>query len=65
MFSTSNTFEVAVQNEACGGCNKPTGLLVSAVVTPLPAALPLFASGLGALGLLSWRRKQKAAARAA
>lgn len=27
--------------------------------TPLPAALPLFASGLGALGLLSWRRKRK------
>ena len=27
--------------------------------TPLPAALPLFASGLGALGLYSWRRKRK------
>ena len=26
---------------------------------PLPAALPLFATGLGALGLLGWRRKQK------
>jgi hypothetical protein len=30
--------------------------------TPLPAALPLFASGLGALGVLGWRRKRKAAA---
>jgi hypothetical protein len=29
------------------------------VVTPLPAGLPLFASGLGALGLLGWRRKRK------
>ena len=28
---------------------------------PLPAALPLFATGLGALGLLGWRRKRKAA----
>jgi hypothetical protein len=28
---------------------------------PLPAALPLFATGLGALGLLGWRRKKKAA----
>jgi hypothetical protein len=28
--------------------------------TPLPATLPLFASGLGALGLLGWRRKRKA-----
>ena len=32
-------------------------LLVSQ--TPLPATLPLFASGLGALGLLGWRRKRK------
>ncbi len=30
--------------------------------TPLPAALPLFASGLGAMGLLGWRRKRKNAA---
>lgn len=30
--------------------------------TPIPAALPLFASGLGALGLLGWRRKRKASA---
>ena len=33
--------------------------------TPLPAALPLFASGLGALGLLGWRRKRKVASLAA
>jgi hypothetical protein len=32
----------------------------SAGETPLPAALPLFASGLGALGLLARRRKKKA-----
>ena len=29
---------------------------------PLPGSLPLFASGLGALGLLGWRRKRKAQA---
>ena len=34
------------------------------VTTPLPAALPLFAGGLGALGVLGWRRKRKAAAAA-
>jgi hypothetical protein len=33
----------------------------TAVVTPLPATLPLFAIGLGALGLLGWRRKRKGA----
>ena len=33
-------------------------------VTPLPAALPLFASGAGVLGFLGWRRKRKALAAA-
>jgi hypothetical protein len=32
------------------------------VTTPIPAALPLFATGIGALGLLGWRRKRKARA---
>jgi hypothetical protein len=39
-----------------------TATLVTA--TPLPAALPLFATGLGGLGLLGWRRKRKAQAAA-
>jgi hypothetical protein len=38
---------------------------VAAAATPLPATLPLFATGLGALGLYGWRRKRKAAALAA
>ena len=33
-----------------------------AAATPLPAAFPLFASGLGALTLFGWRRKRKQAA---
>jgi len=37
---------------------------LSGTATPLPAALPLFATGLGALGLLGWRRKRKAQAAA-
>jgi outer membrane lipase/esterase len=40
-------------------------LFINVVTTPLPAALPLFATGLGVLGLLGWRRKRKAAATAA
>jgi len=31
----------------------------SSATTPVPAALPLFATGLGALGLLGWRRKRR------
>lgn len=62
-FQGSNVFEVAVQNDPFTGAN-PTGLLVSVSVspTPLPAALPLFATGLGALGVLGWRKKKKTAA---
>ena len=39
-------------------------LQIGPVATPLPATLPLFATGLGALGLLGWRRKKKAQAAA-
>jgi hypothetical protein len=42
-----------------------SGTQIIAEVTPLPTALPLFATGLGAIGLLGWRRKRKAAALAA
>ncbi len=31
---------------------------LDATTTPLPGALPLFTTGLGALGLLGWRRKR-------
>jgi hypothetical protein len=33
--------------------------------TPIPAALPLFATGIGGLGLLGWRRRRKGAGSAA
>jgi hypothetical protein len=36
-------------------------VIVQSDALPLPAALPLFASGLGALGFLHWRRKRKTA----
>jgi hypothetical protein len=46
---------------AFGTGNGSTGYwdVASLSSTPTPAALPLFASGLGALGLIGWRRKRK------
>jgi hypothetical protein len=34
-------------------------VIASIDATPIPSALPLFMTGLGALGLLGWRRKRK------
>lgn len=53
-----------VYGECCGG---PAVLQVdlpfqAAGPVPVPAALPLFASGLGMMGLFGWRRKRKNAA---
>jgi len=46
-----------------GGAGTVYGDLTGSITpTPLPAALPLFATGIGALGLLGWRRKRKAQA---
>jgi hypothetical protein len=55
----------------CSGCEvydtpQPAGGFqfateVAGTATPLPAALPLFGTGLGVMGLFGWRRKRKAA----
>jgi hypothetical protein len=50
-YRTSNTSAIALES----------GQLTAE--TPLPAALPLFTTGLGALGLLGWRRKRIARSR--
>ena len=42
------------------GTNTAEYLAASVSQVPPPAALPLFTTGLGALGLLGWRRKRKA-----
>jgi hypothetical protein len=34
---------------------------IESLVTPLPAALPLYATGLGVIGLLAWRKRRRAA----
>ena len=51
---------------ALAGCGNEyiadAGSVSAPGATPLPAALPLFATGLGAMGLFAWRRKRKSAA---
>jgi hypothetical protein len=42
--------------------SQPDGPLPDPATTPLPAALPLFATGLGTFGFFGWRRKRKSAA---
>jgi hypothetical protein len=52
-----------IGTDIVGGTTPPTfnaAFSLQGVTTPLPAALPLFATGLGALGLLGWRKKRKA-----
>ena len=58
LFSGNTTFTVNALN---GFSNISAFSDVTPSPTPLPAALPLFASALGVVGLLARRRKQKAA----
>jgi len=48
--------------EVSQGANPETPTTDVIGTTPLPAALPLFATGLGAMGLFGWRRRRKNAA---
>jgi hypothetical protein len=41
------------------GTGADQSFTLDVAATPLPAALPLFATGLGAMGLFGWRRKRK------
>jgi hypothetical protein len=64
--SIDTFFGPGLSNGDEGVATNGTNLAFTGVAeTPLPAALPLFATGLGGLGLLGWRRKKKAAALAA
>ncbi len=58
-------FNGEILNDAVNfGTSRLLSASVSASPVPVPAALPLLASGLGALGFIGWRRKRKAAAAA-
>jgi hypothetical protein len=57
---SGSTNHISYECLACGSLRFVSAGEVSS--TPLPAALPLFATGLGGLGLLGWRRRRKAQA---
>lgn len=60
-FTTSAGGLAGLSNNPGEALANGTHLTFTAIAeTPLPAALPLFATGLGALGLFGWRRKRKA-----
>jgi hypothetical protein len=68
-FDAGSLWQVAVNGLTIGPNpgGTMTGLLTAQVTesvsqTPLPAALPLFVSGLGGMGLFAWWRKRKAPA---
>ena len=59
---TGDVFVALAGTSALNPCPASLGCIEVFAQTPeipLPAALPLFATGLGALGLLGWRRKRK------
>jgi PEP-CTERM motif len=49
-------------DHCCFETDNYAAILATPSTVPLPASLPLFATGLGAMGLLGWRRKRKAQA---
>ena len=66
-FAEANSFEATsvVTDSSGSGMIVDPAVLSAVSPTPLPAAWPLFATGLGGLALAGWRRKRKPAAAAA
>jgi hypothetical protein len=58
----ADIYTITLHTVANSGADLGSVTEIINATTPIPAALPLFASGLGALGLLGWRRKRKASA---
>jgi hypothetical protein len=62
MFNDTGMFGVDAVANNFGVTSLDATVTVNSAATPLPAALPLFATGIGAMGLIGWRRKRKAQA---
>jgi hypothetical protein len=61
-YSLTSVFKVtfAGSPNCNGACTANLTININTAATPIPAALPLFASGLGALGFAGWRKRKKA-----
>ncbi|HVO03484.1 MAG TPA: hypothetical protein VMT54_14860 [Candidatus Cybelea sp.] len=65
-FATDGTpIALSYYAELAPGVQGTLSVNFTPAATPLPAALPLFATGFGALGLLAWKGKRKVKATAA
>jgi len=58
-FEIASLLDPKCNNYSCQLSSSQGSLTTGPVTTPLPAALPLFSTGLGAMALLGWRRKRK------
>ena len=59
IIGVSETYLESLHRGLLGCSTNECGYFLTPAPTPLPAAFPLFATGLGALSLLGWRRKRK------
>jgi hypothetical protein len=59
LFSNSGNFEVQSINDSVGYYFNGTPISLNVSATPLPDSFPLFATGLGLIAFLAWRKKRK------
>ena len=61
IFADALVFKAAAGNDNVGQADYALAA-IEVTPVPLPAALPLFSTGLGILGFLGWRRRRQAQA---
>jgi hypothetical protein len=57
--TTGGDGDLVFDNQIYADLSDITSVRLTIDTTPLPTTLPLFATGLGVMGLFGWRRKRK------